>query len=60
MALDVNELMAFRAKKERKPNSREDNKKQIQMFEDIEEGNKCLCPAFIGNYFLSISSHKIK
>lgn len=59
MALDVNKLMALRTKKENLKNPlMKSNEKQIQMFEDIEEGRKCNCPACMGNVISNLCQNK--
>ena len=42
MALDIAQLMAMRRPEEQKHTD------QIRMFEDIENGNACRCPACMG------------
>ena len=51
MALDISKLMAMRSDAEKYAPERDrqsDNMEQIKMFEEIEDGTACRCPACMG------------
>ena len=47
MSLDIAELMAFRAEKGL-PEMPRPSERQVNMFEEIEDGGACRCPACMG------------
>ena len=61
MALDVEKVMAMRLENEDKNELELSKRKhglQVKMFEDIEDGSSCRCPACMGMQYHS-AGHKM-